>query len=556
MKLSPKVLAFIAIDIACFLTVLDSTIVNVSLPSMAVYFNTNTTGISWVSTAYLIAFSSLLINFSKIADIFGRKKLFLIGLFIFGVSSACCGLVNSLPLLIAFRIIQGIGAAILTPLSIPLGIELYGKSAMGKLAVIIGMTISISAASGPVIGGILNEYFSYRAIFYVNIPFVIIAYIFGAMYIKESYDETTSKKIDLVGCILLAAGLGALTFLLVKGNDYGWGSSSILALIIISIASIITFLIYESRIKNPMIEFSLFKVKSFSASIILIAVFFFAYMPVSYLLNFYFENTLGYTVLKAGLMMGIPSVTALLSAPLMPLMAKKLSPMKVSFISIVIAAAGNLMLAFMNRDNYMTMIVIALILLGLGVRITTILYQTAYEEISNDKNGIASGIQNSFRQLSACIAIALVSTLSSQFTTAAVQNTKDRIVSEINNSKVLEEQVKTSFIDKIKTSQAKTDSSFTKSAVHDLFLKEQQQILNASPAKMKDTIVASFNKQENEVDRIIDASKIIKDEESYKVYNKCFSVTGIIAIFGLLVVPFNKKKKLAETEGRKKVVNI
>jgi EmrB/QacA subfamily drug resistance transporter len=546
MKISKKVLAFVAIDIACFLTVLDSTIVNVSLPNMATFFNTNTTGISWVSTAYLIAFSSLLINFSKIADIYGRKKLFLIGLALFGASSVFCGLANSLTTLIIFRIIQGVGAAILTPLSIPLGIELFGKKSMGKLSVIVGMTISISAASGPVLGGILNEFFNYRAIFYVNLPFVIIAFILGLLYVRECFDETIEKRIDYIGCILLAVGLGTLTFLLVKGNDYGWNSSKILSLIALSVISIIVFVFYEKKIKNPMIEFSLFKIRTFSASIILIAVFFFAYMPVAYLLNFYFENTLGYSVLKAGLFMGIPSLTALLTAPLMPGIYKKLSAKSVSLISIAIAVLGNFIFVFMDRTNYMTLICVALILLGVGVRITTVLYQTTYEEVPNDKNGIASGIQNSLRQLTACIAIALVSTLSSNFTTTAIQNTKDRIVKEISNSSVLEKQVKDSFVLAIKTSQGESNSSFSKESVHKLFESEEQAVLVNVPSKAKASVIESFNKQEKEVDKIIDDSKIIKDEESYKVYNKCFLITGLIAMLGFIAVPFNKKKEISE----------
>lgn len=556
MKKSQKILALISILIACFLTLLDSTIVNVSLPSMAVYFNTDTTGISWVSTAYLIAFSSLLINFSKIADIYGRKKLFLIGIALFGTASVLCGLANSLNMLIVFRIIQGVGAAILTPLSIPLAIELFGRRAMSKLAIIIGMTMSISAASGPVIGGILNEYFNYRAIFYVNTPFVIIAFILGALYITECYDETIEKKIDFIGCILLAAGLGALTFALVKGNDYGWSSTKIIFIFTVSAAALIAFVIYEMKVKTPMIEFSIFKVKSFTASIILIAVFFFAYMPVSYLINFYFENTLGYSVLKAGLMMGIPSVAALICAPLLPFIAKNIPDRVVSFVSILIVVLGNFLFAFMNKENHMTIIFTAFILLGVGVRIVTSLYQTAYEEISNDKNAMASGIQNSLRQLSACIAIALVSTLSSNFTTTAVQNTKNRISAEINRSTVLETQVKTSFNDKIKTSGSKDSSGFSKSAVHNIFISREAAILKTVPYKMKESVVKNFNTQEKEVDRIVDDASKIKEEESYKVYNKCFLITGIIAMLGFIVVPFNKKKEHAEAINETKAVNL
>ena len=542
MKKSKKILAFISIAIACFLTVLDSTIVNVSLPNMAVFFKTDTVGISWVSTAYLITFSSLLINFSKIADIYGRKKLFLIGLALFGVASICCGLATSLNILILFRIIQGIGAAILTPLSIPLGIELFGKNAMGKLSVVIGMIISISAASGPVIGGILNEAFNYKAIFYVNIPFVIISIIFGALYVNESYDETIAKKIDYIGCILLAGGLGTLTFLLVKGNDYGWTSSKIILLIVTSVILMLSFFIYEQKTKNPMIELGLFKIKSFSASIILIAVFFFAYMPVSYLLNFYFENTLGYSVLTSGLMMGIPSLVALITAPLIGLASKRISTRVISFLGILLATVGNFIFVFMNNSNYMLLIIISFILLGLGVRITTMLYQTAYEEIPNDKNGIASGIQNSFRQLTACIAIALVSTLSSHYTIIAIQNTKNKIVNEINSNSILEQNVKTSFISQIETSNANEPSNFSKQAIHKQFMKEEQVVLLTIPNKMKYVVINNFNKQEKEVYKIIDDSKIIKTNETYTVYNKCFLFTGIIAALGFIVVPFNRKK--------------
>jgi len=544
MNISKKLLAFIAIDIACFLTILDSTIVNVSLPNMAKHFSTSTTGISWVSTAYLIAFSALLINFSKIADIFGRKKLFIIGLFVFGLASACCGFANTLPLLIFFRVLQGVGAAILTPLPIPLGVELYGKDALGKLSVVVGLTISVSAALGPVLGGILNEFFSYRAIFYVNIPFVILSLILGSLYVKESYDETISKKVDFIGCILISAAMGVLTFLLVKGNEYGWKSRKILVLILIVLACSVFFGIYESKIKEPMIDFKLFKIRSFTSSIILIAVFFYAYMPISYLINFYFEKTLGYSVLRAGLMMGIPSLTAFLATPLMPLFAKKLSARTISFLSILIALLGNMLLAFMTPKNHMLIICTAFVLMGIGVRITTILYQTAYEEISKDKNGIASGIQNSLRQLTACIAIALVSTLSAHYTTIAVDHTKTAMIKEVHQDSVLDSKIKTAFISAVKTSNSSSgDVKDTKATVHKLFLTQETAALSNLPAAKKAIVQKAFDSQEKELYKIIDNSQVVKTNESYKVYNKCFMITGLVSVLGFIAVPFNRKKR-------------
>ncbi|EJO5347380.1 DHA2 family efflux MFS transporter permease subunit [Clostridium botulinum] len=545
MNKKEKILAFISLAIACFLTVLDSTIVNVSLPSMADYFKTDITGISWVSTAYLIPFSALLINFSKIADIYGRKKLFLIGLLIFGSSSIFCGLSTSLYTIIVFRIIQGIGAAILTPLSIPLGIELFGKDAMSKLAIIIGMTISIAAASGPVIGGILNEAFNFKAIFYVNAPFILISIFLGVKYVKECYDKTIEKKIDVIGSILLAYGIGALTFLLVKGNYYGWGSTKIVTLIITSLVSIVLFIVHEAKSKNPMIEFKLFKIKSFTSSIIIIGVIFFAYMPISYLMNFYLENQLGYTVLKSGLILGIVSCISFIMSPIFGIIYKKYGARVISLLAVIFVSLGDLMFVFMNSSNNINIIYISFIIVGLGLGATSPLYQSAFEEISNDKNGIASGILNSFRQLTACLAIALVSTLSSHYATQAIANTKIRIINTVNKNTVLEEQVKSTICDEIKTSNTRKNTTFTKDMVDKLIQSKEKTMLASVPDKLKPAIKKKFNDQSKEIHNILDQATVIKNDESNKVYNKCFLFTAIIAVLGLIAVPFNKK---SETE--------
>jgi EmrB/QacA subfamily drug resistance transporter len=553
MNKKEKVLAFISLAIACFLTVLDSTIVNVSLPSMSNYFNTDITGISWVSTAYLIPFSALLINFSKIADIFGRKKLFIIGLLVFGSSSIFCGLSTSLTMIIIFRAMQGIGAAILTPLSIPLGIELFDKAAMSKLAIIIGMTISIAAASGPVLGGILNETFGFKAIFYVNVPFIIISLFFGIKYVKECYDRTIEKKIDFVGSILLAYGIGALTFLLVKGNSYGWGSTTIVTLIITSAISIIAFVIYEAKVKNPMIEFSLFKTKSFTSSITIIGVIFFAYMPISYLMNFYLENQLGYTVLKSGLILGIVSCVSFCISPIFGVISKKYSARVTSLFAVIFVSLGDFMFVFMNTSNNMKTIYIAFVLVGLGIGATSPLYQSAFQEIPQDKNGIASGILNSFRQLTACLAIALVSTLSSNYTAQAIDNTKIRMIDTVNKNAVLDQQIKSMINDKISSSSTSKNATFSKDMVDKLIEAQENTVLVAVPDNMKQAVKEKFNAQAKEIYSILDQSNAIKNEESTKVYNKCFLITSIIAALGLIAVPFNKRKETELEEAKTKL---
>jgi len=543
-----KVLAFISFSIACFLTVLDGTIVNVSLPSMAKYFGTDVIGISWVSTAYLIPFSALILNFSKIADIYGRKKLFIIGLIVFGIASICCGVSISLPMMIICRILQGIGAAILTPLAIPLAIEIYGFEGMAKLSIVLGMIISLAAASGPVIGGILNEVFGFRAIFYVNIPFILIALILGIKYARECYDKTIEKKIDVIGSFILTYGLCALTFLLIKGNDYGWSSNIIMLLIITSLISIVIFLVYESKIKNPMIDFKLFKTRSFTSSIILISVIFFAFMPIAYLMNFYLENQLGYTVLKSGLILGIISAVAFVMSPMFGLISKKTSIRVTSFLGIIFVALGDFIFFFLNSGNSMQIIYSSFVIVGLGVGATAPLYQSAFEEISLDKNGNASGILNSLRQLTACIAIALTATLSNHYTTVAIDNTKIQIINKVNDNKVLQQQLKDIIISDIKTSKNNSGSGFSKEIVHSLMQKKEKIVLATVPVNEKTAVTRKFALQEKEIYNIAHESTIIKNTESNKVYSKCFLIIGIISSFGLLAAPFNTKKKNDKTD--------
>jgi EmrB/QacA subfamily drug resistance transporter len=449
---------------------------------------------------------------------------------------------------------QGVGAAILAPLSIPLGIELFGNAAMSKLGIIIGMTISIAAASGPVIGGILNEVFGFKAIFYVNVPFIIISLILGTQHLKECYDRTIEKKIDFVGSILLSYGIGALTFLLVKGSAYGWTSVKIITLIVTSAISITAFIIYELKSKNPMIEFKLFKIQSFTSSITIIGVIFFAYMPISYLMNFYLENQLGYTVLKSGMMLGIVSCVSFFMSPIFGVISKKYGARIISLLAVIFVSLGDLMFVFMNSSNNTKIIPIAFIIVGLGVGATSPLYKSAFDEISKDKNGIASGILNSFRQLTACLAIALVSTLSSGYSAQAIDNSKTKILSMVNADVILEAQVKAEICDKIKTSNSNSNTSFSKAAIDELIKDKKNTILASVPDEMKPAVEENFSIQAKEIYKILDQINTIKNDESNKVYNKCFLITSIIAILGLMAVPFNKKKETELSEAKTEFV--
>ena len=229
MTKSRKILGFIGLILAMFMGALDATIANIALPDIMENLNTGLTDTSWVATIYVLAMAVFIIPASKLADIYGRKLVMLIGVVIFGTFSFACMMADSLFLLIIFRLLQGIGGAILTPIVLPMGIELFGKENTSRITAIMGAVSALAAAGGPVIGGLIIHWTTYHWIFGINVPIAIFAFLMILGGTKESYDLTITKNIDWLGMIFLTCTLGGLTFGLLKGREYGWASQTIIA---------------------------------------------------------------------------------------------------------------------------------------------------------------------------------------------------------------------------------------------------------------------------------------------------------------------------------------
>ena len=269
MTKSRKILGFIGLILAMFMGALDATIVNIALPDIMENLNTGLTDTSWVATIYVLAMAVFIIPASKLADIYGRKLVMLIGVVIFGTFSFACMMADSLFLLIIFRLLQGIGGAILTPIVLPMGIELFGKENTSHITAIMGAFSALAAAGGPVIGGLIIHWTTYHWIFGINVPIAIFAFLMILVGTKESYDLTITKNIDWLGMIFLTCTLGGLTFGLLKGREYGWVSQTIIASFVISVIGLFLFILTERRVKSPIIELKLFKESTFTSSSII-----------------------------------------------------------------------------------------------------------------------------------------------------------------------------------------------------------------------------------------------------------------------------------------------
>src|SRR6478672_12183427 len=245
---------------------LDNTVVNVALPTIQADLHLKISELEWVLTGYALTFGAFMLTGGKLADLLGRRRIFVIGLIIFTASSLGCGLANSAGLLIGARVVQGLGAALMNPATLSIIVATFPPRQRGTA---IGVWAGVSAmalAIGPLIGGILTEQINWSWIFFINVPVGIAGIVVSRLFITESRDESKEQRLDLPGLISSAVGLFGLTYALIEGNNYGWGSGRILASFVVAAVGLVTFVVLEHRQRVPMLDLSLFKNSTFSGA--------------------------------------------------------------------------------------------------------------------------------------------------------------------------------------------------------------------------------------------------------------------------------------------------
>ncbi|BCZ45639.1 hypothetical protein psyc5s11_17060 [Clostridium gelidum] len=541
MKKSKVILGFTALIIGCFLGVLDSTIVNIALPDIAIYLSKSINDVSWVTTAYLLSFSVFLIIGSKIADQFGRKKILIIGLFIFGLSSLLCGLGNSFGFLIIMRFFQGIGASIITPVVLPLGLEIFGKEKRGFVIAVSGGITALAAAVGPPLGGIILQYLNWKYIFYVNVPISIIAIVFAVIALNESYDTTVSKKVDAAGAILLMISIFCLVFPLLKGNDYGWQSKIIVSLFCICILSISVFLFVEVKTKEPMLPLNLFKESTFTASCILYMLAGFATASPLLLLNFYLEQIFSYSPLKSGSILMTLSITSVLGIPLGGVLAKKIGSRFVNFSGILIVGVGTVLLSQININTSITSMRIALVIMGIGFGFSVQSIASSIKYLPVEKSGMASGIINAGRQIGMCVGIAVLVSILNSNVTNATNNIKQDVATQINSQANLDPVIKEKMLSNINNSNHNSISGSNEDFIKDID-KQGKIMLAKAPDNKKATVLTTINEQKTSVEYIINFAKDLRTKKLTKAFDNTFVVSYVIVFILSICGLFTDRK--------------
>lgn len=436
-----KIIGFIGLVFAMFMGALDATIVNIALPDIMEDLHTGLTDTSWVATIYVLAMAVFIITVSKLADIYGRKLVMLMGVLIFGIFSFACMMAGSLSMLIVFRLFQGIGGAILTPIVLPMGIELFGKQNTSRITAIMGAFSALAAAGGPVIGGLIIQWTTYHWIFGINVPIAILAFLMILFGTKESYDQTISKNIDWLGMIFLTCTLGGLTFGLLEGREYGWTSQIIISSFVISVVGLFFLILVERKVKSPIIELSLFKENTFTSSSIIYMVFGLAIIIPSLILNYFLQNVRGYSALHSAYLIIPVSLAIVIGMPLATKMYQKISARLLISIGLIITSAGLFMLSLIKYDTSQSIIICCNIIIGLGLGFMAMAVTSSVKYLPVNKTGIGSGIVNASRYIGQAVGMALLVTiLNSNVNTAKVQ-IKETAYTQIDE-RVLSTQVK------------------------------------------------------------------------------------------------------------------
>ncbi|MDD1387001.1 MFS transporter [Pediococcus pentosaceus] len=360
-----QIAILLAMALGIFLCMLDTTIMNIALPVMQTGLRTDLNTLQWALNVYTITFASLTIPLGRIGDQLGKNKIYLLGLILFLMGSLISGLSTYVGMLIVGRGIQSVGAAIVFPASMTIGINAFELSRRNMAVLVLGITQGLAAALGPTIGGIVTQIWGWRSIFFINIPVVVISIVLCVLLLPLKHEKTIHTNLDITGMLLSIVTLFSLVLALVKGSDWNWSSWKIVGLFIIFGLSIGLFIWNESKISNPMIRLDLFKYRHFVGSVMITVFSGIFFVGVLVLMPSFFTKVQGYTEFKVALMITPASVMVFIFSPISGLLLEKIGSRLLITLGITIMALGYVGLSMMNPAIYWQL-VIACILVGMG----------------------------------------------------------------------------------------------------------------------------------------------------------------------------------------------
>jgi EmrB/QacA subfamily drug resistance transporter len=399
---------------AFFMTVLDVSIVNVALPSIGKSLHFSESNLQWVITAYAITFGGLLLLAGRLADLFGRRRVFVVGVVIFALASLLCGLAWSEGVLIGARAIQGLGAAVITPSALSIVMTTFDEGAERNKALgIWGALGGGGAAVGVLAGGVLTKYLGWEWIFFVNVPVGAIAFALTPRFVRESRSERETSQ-DVAGAITVTAGLALLVYAVSNAPNHGWTTGWTLSRIAVAVVLLLAFLAVESRTKDPLMPFRIFRIHTVAganvAGLLLGAITFANF----FLLTLYVQQVLHYSALKTGITFVATAGTAILWAGLAQALTTKIGVKPVLALGFVAMTAGNIWYTQVStHGSFALHLLPGYLFIGFALPFTFIpISIAALAGVHRDEAGLASGLINTAQQIGGAVGVAVCSSVS------------------------------------------------------------------------------------------------------------------------------------------------
>jgi EmrB/QacA subfamily drug resistance transporter len=398
-----------AVAFGLFMIMLDNTVVNVALPAIAADLGVGLSELEWIVTGYALTFASLMLTGGKLADMLGRRLVFIVGLAIFTVSSLACGLAGSGDVLIAARVVQGAGAALMNPATLSIIAATFPPRQRGMAIGIWAGVSAMALAVGPLVGGLLTEHISWGWIFFVNVPIGVLAIVASMLLIPESKDESADQRLDLPGLLTSGIGLFSLTYGLIEANSYGWTSPRIIVAFVVAAVMLVAFVQLERHQRIPMLDLSLFRSGTFAGANLAVLLVALAMFGVFFFVSLYMQGVLGYSAVKAGAAFLPMTILIMLVAPIAGKSSDRFGSRWLMTGGMILIAVQLLYFSRLGVEESYWRILPAMILGGFGMSLVmTPSAAAAMRALPVDKVGVGSAVLNAFRQVGGAMGIALI----------------------------------------------------------------------------------------------------------------------------------------------------
>ncbi|MGG0257706.1 DHA2 family efflux MFS transporter permease subunit [Bacillus mycoides] len=562
-----------------FLCMIDTTIMNIALPAIQSSVNTSLEKMSWVLNVYTITIAVLAIPLGRIADIFGKAKVYILGLIIFGGGSVLCAFANTGDFLIFSRFIQSVGAAILFPTSMVIGVSAMPLAKRHVALAILGVTQGLSAALGPVIGGIITQNVGWRWVFFVNVPICILGIILCCIMLQVKNEECIISKIDWTGLILSSLAIFSFTLVLVKGNTWGWQSNIALSCYAISTISLILFVLVERKIHNPMVNLNLFKDRMFVGASIVVILSNLFLIGVTVLLPTFLTKIQHRTEIEAAFLVTPISAMIFFISPVAATLINKLGKVTIILSGFLVMGLSYYWLQMIDVNSTNIEIIIPCMILGVGYGLVvgpiTVLSASSFEgELLTASQSVVSML----RQVGIVLAVAIfVSNLTHnlslnkenvyRYAEEKVRNIHVNSAQQAEILQVTKEKIEKQSIEtNVEKKQNETLVGLSKEKKDELIHQKVDEVLSGVPVEYRDIkreeitnqVTKEVEKQEESIKKEVlafskDVSRYAKNKMAMSFTDLYKASVPVILICALVSLLFWEGKALSKKR-RERVV--